>query len=369
MGRISASGGYHGRTRVFYGNGQVPRSDKTQPPHKESNAGSKKSKKSSDIEKGARENENLDVVPARIKAELWVCTPEADRMWFGILPGNPELSLPTFTVGTDKDVFATLQQLDPEGVAVQHLVLMQNHHRGYLHGFCDIVPMVAPWLRQPASQVNCYPKPLGQNTPGLTWFCVAYNVFYDQLVEYNKNKGTIQTRKIADRYEKLRKSYPREWDGIIEGLSDRPVKYYDMLETLYDETTEYFRGNQPATTYAHNKIWNPKHYMDLVTAHLREAPRSYPDALLAIADGRGHGIYPDGEKYWRGEAMMYYWFYMPDYVRTMMWRGCDNADLVEEAWITLIFRAFLWMRAHIPWENPRPLPSQYYGSRLPVYIG
>lgn len=363
-----------GYTRAFYGNSRIIRSNKTQTSHKESKA---KSKKSSNIdpekgvrEKGERENGNLYIAPAPIEAKLWVCTPEADRMWFGILPGNPELSLPTFTVGTNEDVFATLQQLDPEGVAVQHLGQMQNRHRGYLHGFCDIVPMIAPWLRQPASQVNCYPKPLGsQNTLGLTWYCVAYRVFYDQLVEYNSNKGTIQTRKIADKYEHLRGKYKREWDGISVGLSDRPVTYYDELESLYNETTEYFQGNQPETSYAHNQKWNPAHYMDLVMAHLRETPRSYPDALSAIADGRGHGIHTDGDRYWRGEAMMYYWLYMPDYVRIMMWRGCDNADLVEEAWITLVFRAFLWMRAHIPCENPRPLPPQYYGSRLPVYIG
>lgn len=358
-----------GYTRAFYGNSQIPRSDETQSPHKKSNAKPKKSLVI-DAEKGVRENENLDNPPAPIKIKLWVCTPEADSMWFGILPGNPELSLPTFTVGTNDDVFATLQQLDPEGVAVQHLGRMQNRHRGYLHGFCDIVPMVAPWLRQSTSQVNCYPRPLGsQNTLGLTWYCVAYKVFYDQLVIYNNNKGTIQTRKIAEYYERLRKKYGREWDGISAGLSDRPVGYYDQLESFYNETSEYFLGNQPETTYAHNKKWNPAHYIDLVTAHLREAPRSYLDALSAIADGRGHGIPTDGDRYWRGEAMMYYWFYMPDYVRVMTWRGCDNADLVEEAWITLVFRAFLWMRAHIPCDNPRPLPSQYYGSRLPVYIG
>jgi hypothetical protein len=358
-----------GYTRAFYGNSQDYGSDKAQLPHKKWRA---KFKKSSyvDTEKGVREGESLDVASASIKTELWVCTPEADSMWFGILPGNSELSLPTFTVGTDDGVYATLQQLDPEGVAAQHLGQMQNRHPGYLHGFCDILPMVAPWLRQPASQVNCYPRPWGsQNTLGLTWYCVAYRVFYDQLVAYNNAKGTFQTRKIAECYARLKRKHGIEWDGISTDLSNRSVKYYDELESLYNETTKYFLGNQPADTYAHNAKWNPAHYMDLVRVHLREAPRSYLDAISAIAEGRGHAIPADGDKYWRGEAMMYYWFYLPDYVRTMAWRGCENADLVEEAWITLVFRAFLWMRAHIPCETPRPLPSQYYGSRLPVYIG
>ncbi|KAH7090225.1 hypothetical protein FB567DRAFT_626237 [Paraphoma chrysanthemicola] len=230
--------------------------------------------------------------------------------------------------------------------------------------------MVAPWLRLPASRVNCYPQPLGpQNTLGLTWYCSAYTVFYDQLIEYNNRKGTTQTRKIAQSYERLRAEYGDEWDGISAGLSDRSVHYYDTLESLYNDTSDYFQGSQPETSYANNEKWEREHYIDLVAAHLREAPRSYPDALSAIAEGRGHEIPTGRDKYWRGEAMMYYWFYMPDYVRIMTQRRSVNADLVEEAWITLIFRAFLWMRAHIPCDNTRPLPSQYYGSRLPVYIG
>jgi hypothetical protein len=374
-----------GYTRALHGNKPVSRGDGTQSLYKKWASKRRKSScsdaengKREDAEDGIRENEeneiredrNLNSALVPIHIRRWICTPEADSMWFGILPGNQELSLPTFTVGTNEDAFATLQQLDSDGVAVQHLRQVQSRHPGYLHGFCDIVPMVAPWLCQPDSRVNCYPQPLGpQNTLGLTWYCSAYKVFYDQLLEYNERKGTIQTQKIAKNYEYLRNEHKDEWDGISPSLMDRSVHYYNDLESLYKDTTEYFQGTQPETNYAHNQTWEPEHYMDLVAAHLREAPRSYPDALSAIADGHGHNIPTDGDKYWRGEAMMYYWCYMPDYVRVMTQRKNVDADLVEEAWITLIFRAFLWMRAHIPCENSHPLPSQYYGSRLPVYIG
>jgi hypothetical protein len=203
----------------------------------------------------------------------------------------------------------------------------------------------------------------------LTWYGSAYKVFYQQLVEYNNRKGTIQTCKIARDYEHLHERHGDKWDGICENLYDRRVPYYDDLESLYRDTSDYFRGDLTETKYAHSQKWEKDHYMDLVTAHLREAPRSYQDALSAIAKGRGHGIPTNGDKYWKGEAMLYYWFYMPDYVRVMTRRRSVDADLVEEAWITLVFRAFLWMRAHISCDDSNPLPSQYHGSRLPVYIG
>jgi hypothetical protein len=292
--------------------------------------------------------------------QLCVCTSEADSMWFGILPGNPDLSLRGYLIGTDSDMYATLQEIDPDGRAAGALRGLQKKYGGALHGFCDIVPMIAPWLRQAHSTINHYPRPCG-NTLGLTWYCVAYKVFYVRLQQYNQTNGTAQTRKIAQTYEMLHEKYGREWDGISKGLIERPVEFFDTLEEHYHQTTEYFQEVASQPNHALD-------YVNLVSAHLREAPRSLVDAEKAIKEGRGRRVEHEGDRYWRGEAMHFYWDYMPDYVRYMDDKGCKNAALVEEAWITLIFRAFLWQRAHVPIENTPPLPAQYYGSRLPVYI-
>jgi hypothetical protein len=48
--------------------------------------------------------------------------------------------------------------------------------------------------------------------------------------------------------------------------------------------------------------------------------------------------------------------------------GKLDESLVDEAWITLIFRAFLWQRAYILVENDLLLLSWYYDSQLPIYI-
>ncbi|RGP81295.1 hypothetical protein FLONG3_439 [Fusarium longipes] len=310
---------------------------------------------------------------SQFSGHLCVCTPEADMMWFGMLGGNPILarqgkSIPRYRVGTIDELYGTLWEIDPEGIAVKHCIETQKKQAGLLHGVCDIVPMLAPWLRQPCSMVNEYPRPLG-GTKGLTWHCVAYKVFYEELKKYNRD-GTWQTRQIAMYYEQLRQGYGVEWDGVSKGLTSRRMDFYDTLERMYNETTAYFTGRLPAYCYATDTKWEQSHYIDLVSAHLREAPRSFADGEREVREGRGiyDHLNADGDRYWRGEAMYYYWCYMPDYVRYMGQRGCKNARLVEEAWITLIFRAFLWQRAHIPIENDQPIPSQYYGSRLPIFI-
>jgi hypothetical protein len=112
-------------------------------------------------------------------------------MWFGILPGNPELRLRDLAVGTNEDIHDTLDQLNPTGRAREVLEDLQREDPRRLHGFCDIVPMVAPWLRQGSSTVNPYPRPYPY-TYGLTWYCVGYRAFYSRLVRYNDTeKATI----------------------------------------------------------------------------------------------------------------------------------------------------------------------------------
>lgn len=107
----------------------------------------------------------------------FVCSTQTDMMWFGILAGNPELGLPDLAIGTNEDIQNTLMQLDPTGKARKSLGDLQRGDPRRLHGFCDIVPMVAPWLRQPLSTINPYPRPCPY-TYGLTWYCVGYRAFY-----------------------------------------------------------------------------------------------------------------------------------------------------------------------------------------------
>lgn len=306
----------------------------------------------------------------------YVWTPVADRLWFGILPGNPDLGLPDYRIGTTEEIFSTLKEIDPQETAVNNLRNLQGIRADYLHGFCDIVPMVAAWLRQPGTNLNWYPRPL-KNTLGLTWYHLAFHQFKFELEKYNTTHnrrndvegGAVERNNVADAvgdnepqsswvlrmYRKYKNKWPVEWDGISPDVDARTVDFYDDLERLYDHTTTYFL-----------KVRGKLKYMDLVTAHLREAPRSYRDAEVAV---QGWAV-ADSER-WdlrRKEAMSFYWKYMPDYRVYMAGRGCMDGKLVDEAWITLVFRAFLWMRAHVPKENDNILPSQYYGSRLPIYI-
>ncbi len=50
-------------------------------------------------------------------------------------------------------------------------------------------------------------------------------------------------------------------------------------------------------------------------------------------------------------------------------RGFEDRDAVIEAWFTMIFTAFLWHRSVYMPPEADPIPSEFMGSRIPVYIG
>jgi hypothetical protein len=294
-------------------------------------------------------------------------------MWFGILPGNPDFKLPNLAIGTNEDIQNTLAQLDPTGRAGEVLEDLQREDPRRLHGFCDIVPMMAPWLRQNRSTTDHpYPRPCPY-TYGLTWYCVAYRVFAARLKLHNATpKATASTLWVENTYEALHTKFGEEWDGISRGLDKRPAEFFDRLERHYKETTQYFNNKAPTPDERRSgDVPEGKFsYVDLVTAHLREAPRSYREAQHRVDTDTLNWRDYMYDRPWRGEAMVLYWEYMPDYVRYMREMGYKGDDaIVEEAWIILLFRAFLWQRTHVGLANEPALPSRFYGSGLPVYIG
>jgi len=135
------------------------------------------------------------------------------------------------------------------------------------------------------------------------------------------------------------------------------MAFLDNLEFLYHETTEYFDFARRGEEFD---------YQDLVVAHLREAPRSYLDAQERLHNGRRWFTDNMGDPHGRGEAMMCYWDYMPKYVAYMASKGWTHRETIEEAWIVLIFRAFLRQRGHTRVQNEPRLPSKYYGNQMPV---
>jgi len=76
----------------------------------------------------------------------------------------------------------------------------------------------------------------------------------------------------------------------------------------------------------------------------------------------------DGRR-WLLESMHLYWDKLPSIAgRLKEQTGCDT-ELAMDAWITMIFRAFCWHHCHRLVPRKKILPSEWFGSKMPVYIG
>ncbi|KAI4161186.1 MAG: hypothetical protein LQ342_005081 [Letrouitia transgressa] len=279
-------------------------------------------------------------------------------MWFGILRGNTEVlgvyANFDFPIGEKESVYEVVMKMDPSGDARDAL----ESAAPSLWGFNDIIPMLAPWLRQDGTLIRTVPA-VTYDVVGSTCYRAAYQAFRTRLearVEQTGNPRPI-IMKVLTAWDDLEKKFP-DWGKQKERLyEDRHllIRCLDSVQMNYAMTLEYFE------TEVHRHLFFP-----LVKAHLIRAA----SVKARIVEGRKSKHLPDNEL--AVKTMNIYWDDMVYYQETfgLGWGFLKERDaVVEDTWTMLMFRAFLWSAAHVFDTRQNPLPSRYYGSQLLVYIG
>lgn len=308
---------------------------------------------------------------------------QADQMGFGILPGNKDFSLPDFVIGTEEDVLARLSEIDPSLQARNHIEnnLKVNHH--WVTAFNDLIPLAAPMLRIWGCSTVRVPAPYrngGGNGSVLTCSSAGFKSFHYQLQEMvDKDKVGINDRPqrilVLEHYGKLKEKYGEVWEYSEDSTEERrlpggrTVDFLNDVHNYYEETTQYFQFLEKDHHSTTDNILSRFSYLDLVKAHIANAVFYWPECGKSKVDANGQERpHFDAAVVWHSEGMHTYFDFLPKYVKSMREAGCHDEELVKDAWVTLIFRAFCWHRCHLLIEGNR-VPSQYYGSRQPVYIG
>lgn len=305
--------------------------------------------------------------------ELFIPSEAADKLGFGILPGQDILGIPDYTIGTEEEIFATLRNLlviDPSNAAADQVKSLLEANPGWTPGISDIIGLAAPMIRQPRSSLVRVPAPAGYYL-GLTQqeegFVVFRNRLRDLITERDAKGESVthQTRHILEQYEELRERYGKQWEDqhvCNQSLNDRSIIFLDDLHSRHTAATQYFKNLAQSSPGFR--------YTDLMFAHIRHAVNYFPEALerLNADPPRGRDHYGMRVAGWITEGAHIYFDNIPKIIDDMKNRGFDNPDIVTEAWLTMMFKAFLWHRCHFMVEGPR-VPSSHWGSRLPVYIG
>lgn len=224
--------------------------------------------------------------------------------------------------------------------------------------------MVAPWMRQPNSRINRVPH-VASSVVGSTFWHERFLVFHARL--QTRPNLTNEMQEVLKRWENLRVLWNPEWDGINPNPDLRPLGFLDLVEKYYHQTTTYFQ-----------KIKSRLPYLALVKAHLSRAPFAKQEAHTRVRQQDANASFRRdrspaenlNNKDWGTETMHVYWDDVArHHQQTLKEQTNGDAALVEEAWVMLMFRAFLWQRGHhFHWRQDR-LPAVFYGSQMPVYIG
>lgn len=293
-------------------------------------------------------------------------TREADMFAFGIFPGDSDLNLPNFITGSRDDMLRIINEvLDLR----DYLNWGDVYKRSWLERYeiNELMCLASPnmRLRHSAIALLSFPK----YGASIFTYRTAWNTHTAILRRRPKdNRSSHLERNLAALEKNYRKKSPNN-----DNDSER-MQRWETIHDLYDETTRYFQD-----IIRKNKDF----YWNLLRAHFSKSPIA---AMESRARCRGENKPPprdleendpDQGLEWRSEQVNMMWDEIPHYVSFMA--GCDlkpdslckDAALVEEAWITLFIRGLCWAALNEQNNNPPAdffIPSQYYGSQLPVFL-
>ena len=340
---------------------------------------------------------------------LYIPTRNADAMVFGVIYNNNyELDRYKMKIGTLEHILGILQEMDPSGKAAQK-AKDTNKVGGAPFGFSDIIPLVSPMMRWRGSSIIKLPVPadhcdgllshkegmrialhletffnhlyffgdLSKLALRLTHYIIGFVIFHERLKTHisSKRHDPFDWKHwVFEQCELLRNTFP-EWEG--EDLANKSgnrgnLVFLDAVQTSWEETEKYFKSDRFPV---------PSMYAHLVASHLIHAVNFWGDATANVRKRKAR-YDPSWMLDWLAEGAHLYWDYLPDIISTFKKRESFydelDDDFIEEAWIVMMFRGLCWWRCH--WmdlaetrENstvPKTrLPSRYWESQMPVYIG
>ena len=329
-------------------------------------------------------NQKLSSSGGRIPAhEIYIPTRKADMMGFDILPGFKPLQIPCFTVGSFEEVCVTMDILDSSRKASRKLKDIRNLLVGKwdshcTYGFSDIIPLASPMMHCRQSTIIRLPMPTAYCS-SLLYHIEGFVVFNNRLREYissqPESQQLPQAQWVLEQYDRLKLEYSQwesedrkgsnRWETEAWSNDEHNLKFLEDVHSCWDTTTTYFTTIEKT---------HDLHYRDLMAVHISHAVNYWGDAWSHLKNGFARNDY--GLRQLETEGMHLYFDYLPSMVADMRRRGFEGDEqLVYEAWFVLVFRAFCWWRCHSLWPGEEQehrgetVPSRYWDSKLPVYIG
>ncbi|KAE8451463.1 hypothetical protein EG329_004092 [Mollisiaceae sp. DMI_Dod_QoI] len=309
---------------------------------------------------------------------------EADKLGFGLIEFDHQLFGPNMAgdldVGTVAGISRTLNLVisaknhKTVDTVLKNIGKYINEGKDFIPGLNDLVPLCSAMLSVPTPVSNSLPPGAKQRwwnripapnlyRKGVTACIEGRRVFQQQLQTYISSHGsTTQSEFILSSLEGLNQDYgsrwenERDWDEWTEESNiQNETKAKNHVIELHSQMTDFLRQSRVV-------------YRDLVSEHIILATRPLNNVLEAFPADSEYGLEDfDPELV---ASMKTYFEQIPNLIARLVRKHplLRDRDIVD-AWLSMMFRALCWQRSHVMIEGVAPLPSEYWNSKMPVYIG
>ena len=306
-----------------------------------------------------------------------------DKILFGLIPSDPALGIQDFRHRSKKECHNELKQLFPNDETIHHHLDSGAPWCGK-YEFNDLLRMVPEVLRQRGKPRPKYPTK-GYWANVMVW---TQSQFAEMVKKYFEGESFLEVLKMGGDGRSQTHTEGNLRGTTLPGRTNPPTKemmfvqdtmqaltqgeaqqkdplgFLEDLHTRHEHTTRYFVS-----------ISDRIPFLCLLRMHFNSAIWASWHARKD-AQNKIRGMFPASTGHpWRNRNIELYFCYLPRYVDFMaQGKGgtkCTDEELVIEAWLMLMTRAFLFQELHI-YENESfkedYLPTEFYGSRLPVWL-
>ena len=310
---------------------------------------------------------------AQRNTSMMVCSAEADKFGFGIIPGFKDLGMSDIQIDDAQEETALKNAMRDLGIESYqwHLGVPHNHQNSF-----DLLPLMSPWIPLRGSNIVQIRRPC-RNFPSATMWWEGLVVFKNRLRDIcsnqNETSSLSQLRWVLEKYETMSSKYGwndcPSWEE--EGSNSRIKNGRDLafLDDLYDIWRKCTKYLQDIQTRGHDSF-----YRDLVAAHIVQALAVPPEMDRNVGDGKDQNArwsFASFRSPHMAETMHLFIDRIPGMADFMAQKNFSDRDTVRDAWWTMILRAMCWQRS-IAFVERDPssavVPSALYNSRAPVYI-
>ena len=328
---------------------------------------------------------------------------EADKLGFGLVEFDHRLFGPTMPgdldVGSYYGIAKTLwlitgthiRDSNPSGngSALRDLSREMKSQSDFIPGLNDLVPLCSAMLSvtPPTSKdrwLNRIPAP-NLYLKGVTSSMEGFRVFESRLrdlVDERLDLASSQSKHVLCCLSELREDFAsrweneqdwEHWDYHMGDEQDKEMRAKGIVMRYHTEMTVFLRDS--------NVI-----YRTLVGEHALMAIGSMSGQSTSTGSMSGYTNFEREllARYGLDEncsielvrSMHNYFQGLSDVAQKVIekcHRSKPDQELsvieVEDAWFCMMFRAFCWQRSHSIIPDVAPLPSEYWNSKMPVYIG